>query len=194
MQWCAACIYKAPLTSSYRGLSYSDPFGLCIWDGCIAEFLVASAVVSVATRYIWNKATGRPATENLARDARNGLLIAGALASGGSLGGASLVGGARAVATEATATGSAAAATKLAIQFGKNANQVEHAFRHMDEIGLNRADVQSAVEAHLQSAASLLQPGKPLNQIIEVAGQRIQYTAYLLKDGVINVGRIHPVR
>ncbi len=29
MRWYAASIYKAPLTSSYRGLSYSDPFGLC---------------------------------------------------------------------------------------------------------------------------------------------------------------------
>ena len=75
-------------------VTYSDPFGLCIWDGCIAEFLVASAVVSAATRYIWNKATGRPATENMARDVQNGLLMAGALASGGALGGASFAGGA----------------------------------------------------------------------------------------------------
>jgi hypothetical protein len=45
MQWCAACIYKAPLTSSYRGLSYSDPFGLCIEDACIIEGLVAAGMI-----------------------------------------------------------------------------------------------------------------------------------------------------
>jgi RHS repeat-associated protein len=99
-----------------------------------------------------------------------------------------------AVAGTTAASGTAAAATKLVIQFGKNANQVEHAFRHIDEIGLDRAEVQAAVEQHLQSAASLLQPGKPLNQIIEVTGQRIQYTAFLINNGVINVGRIHPVQ
>ena len=86
-----------------------------------------------------------------------------------------------------------AEATKLTIQFGKGANQVSHAFRHVDAIGLERAAVQSAVEKHLPTVVSQLQPGKPLNQIIEVAGQRLQYTAYLLKEGIINVGRIHPV-
>jgi len=29
-------------------------------------------------------------------------------------------------------------------------------------------------------------PGKPFNQVIEVAGQRIQYTAFKLPDGTIN--------
>jgi len=82
---------------------------------------------------------------------------------------------------------------KLAIQFGKVANQVSHAFRHVDAMGLERGAVKSAIEEHLPSVISQLQPGKPLNQIIEVAGQRIRYTAYLLKDGIINVGRIHPV-
>jgi len=44
VRWYAASIYKAPLTSSYRGLSYSDPFGLC--PVCIAYgiFEVASTV------------------------------------------------------------------------------------------------------------------------------------------------------
>jgi hypothetical protein len=30
--------------------------------------------------------------------------------------------------------------------------------------------------------------------VIEVAGQRIQYTAYRVAEGVVNVGRIHPVQ
>ena len=79
------------------------------------------------------------------------------------------------------------------IQFGNNPNQVEHAFRHIDEMGLDRDAVQEAIEAHLPTVASQLTPGQPLNQIIQVDGQRIQYTAYQLGDGVINVGRIHGV-
>ncbi len=34
VRWCVASVYKAPLTSSYRGLSYSDPFGLCPGPPC----------------------------------------------------------------------------------------------------------------------------------------------------------------
>jgi RHS repeat-associated protein len=81
----------------------------------------------------------------------------------------------------------------LSIQFGNNPNQVYHAFRHIDALGLSRGDVQSAIEADLQTAASQIMPGQPFNQVITVAGQRLQYTAYLLADGTINVGRVHGV-
>lgn len=83
------------------------------------------------------------------------------------------------------------AADDVAIQFGKNANQVQHAFRHTDALGLDRAVVQSGVLSHLKTVASQITPGKPFVQIIEVGGQRIQYTAFKLPDGMINVGRIH---
>ncbi len=83
------------------------------------------------------------------------------------------------------------AADDVAIQFGKNANQVHHAFRHTDALGLDRAVVQFGVQSHLKTVASQITPGKPFNQIIEVGGQRIQYTAFKLPDGTINVGRIH---
>jgi len=79
----------------------------------------------------------------------------------------------------------------VAIQFGKDANQVEHAFRHTDALGLDRGVVQSEVQAHLKTVASQITPGKPFNQVIEVGGQRMQYTAFKLQDGTINVGRIH---
>ncbi len=85
----------------------------------------------------------------------------------------------------------AGAADDVAIQFGKNANQVQHAFRHTDALRLDRAVVQSGVQTHLKTVASQITPGKPFNQIIEVGGQRIQYTAFKLQDGTINVGRIH---
>jgi len=79
----------------------------------------------------------------------------------------------------------------IAIQFGKNANQTQHAFRHTDALGLNRSVVQSGVQTHLKTVALQITPGKPFNQVIEVGGQRIQYTAFKLPDGTVNVGRIH---
>ena len=79
----------------------------------------------------------------------------------------------------------------IAIQFGKNANQTQHAFRHTDALGLNRSVVQSGVQTHLKTVALQITPGKPFNQVIEVGWQRIQYTAFKLPDGTVNVGRIH---
>lgn len=79
------------------------------------------------------------------------------------------------------------------ITFGRNANQANHAFRHVDELGLTRAEVQAAIERHLATVADRIPNGQPLNQVIEVAGQRIQYSAFRLPDGTINVGRIHGI-
>ena len=79
------------------------------------------------------------------------------------------------------------------IQFGNNANQVSHAFRHTDALGLDRTLVQSSVQNNLKAVASQITPGQPFNQVIVVGGQRIQYTAYKLSDGTINIGRIHGV-
>jgi RHS repeat-associated protein len=87
--------------------------------------------------------------------------------------------------------GCADRAEDAAIQFGKGANQIQHAFRHTTAMGLDPAAVQLAVRTHLAPIASQVVAGRPFNQIIQVAGQAIQYTAYLLPDGTINVGRIH---
>ncbi|MDP5211354.1 hypothetical protein, partial [Microbulbifer sp. 2205BS26-8] len=77
------------------------------------------------------------------------------------------------------------------VQFGNNPNQVNHAFRHTDKLGLERQAVQNAIRKDLQSAASSIKSNRPFNQVISVEGQRIQYTGYRLVDGTINVGRIH---
>ena len=95
--------------------------------------------------------------------------------------------------TVAGTTAATAGAAKLTIQFGKDPNQVYHAFRHVVDLGLDPTQVRIAVEQHLPTVVSQLQPGKPLNQIIVVSGQRLQYTAFQLANGVINVGRIHAV-
>ena len=91
------------------------------------------------------------------------------------------------------ARGAAKAAEGLTVTFGRNANQIHHAFRHTDKLGLSRTAVQEAVQKHLPSVVDKIPAGKPLNQIIEVGGQRIQYSAFRLSDGSINVGRIHGV-
>jgi hypothetical protein len=81
----------------------------------------------------------------------------------------------------------------VVVQFGKVANQVEHAFRHVDKIGLGRLLVRNRVVAHLETVVDQLQPGVVKNFIINIEGKSIQYSAYRLPDGTINVGRIHEV-
>ena len=90
---------------------------------------------------------------------------------------------------EAARTGS-----KLTVQFGKGANQVSHAFRHTDKLGLSRSIVQSSVETHFKTVSSQVVAGKPFNQIINIGGQRIQYTAFKLSNDTFNIGRIHGVK
>jgi len=85
-------------------------------------------------------------------------------------------------------------ADNLAIQFGKTDNQIYHAFRHTDELGLDRTLVQSSIEMDIRTVSSQIVSGKPFNQVIEVAGKKIQYTAFKLSDGTINIGRIHGVK
>ncbi|VEJ21498.1 Cell wall-associated polypeptide CWBP200 [Neisseria animaloris] len=79
------------------------------------------------------------------------------------------------------------------IQFGNNPNQIYHAFRHTDELGLDRERVKKAVIDDLSKCAHQVQPGKPFNKQIKVDGVDIQYTAFKLKDGTLNVGRIHGI-
>lgn len=82
----------------------------------------------------------------------------------------------------------------LVIQFGNNENQIYHTFRHTDALGLERSSIQLAIKEHFPSVISKLTNGKPLNSIIEVGGQRIQYTAFKLSNGTINIGRIHGLK
>lgn len=84
-------------------------------------------------------------------------------------------------------------AATFVVQFGRNANQVYHTFRHTDALGLSREAVRSAIQNDLRGVASQIAPGRPFNQVISVAGQRIQYTAFRLANGAINIGRIHGV-
>jgi RHS repeat-associated protein len=84
-------------------------------------------------------------------------------------------------------------ALKVAVQFGRDPNQVSHAFRHIIDLGLEPDEVKAAVLEHLPTVIDQLQPGKPLNQIVTVNGIRLQYTAFQIATGLVNVGRIHAV-
>ncbi|MDR1199197.1 MAG: hypothetical protein LBK94_09360 [Prevotellaceae bacterium] len=84
--------------------------------------------------------------------------------------------------------------SKLAVQFGKTKNQIYHAFRHTDALGLDRSLVQSTIQDHFKTISSQVISGKPFNQIIEIGGKRIQYTVYKLPNGVFNIGRIHGIK
>ena len=81
----------------------------------------------------------------------------------------------------------------LNIQFGNNPNQIYHAFRHTDDLGLDRELVKKAVIADLSKCANQVPNGKPFNQKITVNGIDLQYTAFKLKNGTLNVGRIHGI-
>jgi hypothetical protein len=80
------------------------------------------------------------------------------------------------------------------VQYGNNDNQEYHTFRHTDEMGLNRIDVKAAVNTDIKAKIDFINQGTPCNQVVIVNGQKIQYTAYKLPDGTINIGRIHAVK
>lgn len=90
-------------------------------------------------------------------------------------------------------TGNGGFAAMILIQFGKTENQVYHAFRHIDAMGLDRSLVKTTISKHFKTVASEVEPGKPFNQIIEINGKKVQYTAFKLEDGTFNIGRIHGV-
>jgi len=83
--------------------------------------------------------------------------------------------------------------SKVAVQFGKSSNQVSHAFRHTDALGLDRSLVQSTVQNHFSTVSSQVVTGQPFNQIVQIGGHRIQYTAWKLADGTFNIGRMHAI-
>ena len=64
------------------------------------------------------------------------------------------------------------------VQFGNNPNRVYHTFRHVDDMGLNRNMVRSSVINDLKRISNI-PVGKPVNRIINVSGDKLQYTTGL---------------
>jgi hypothetical protein len=79
------------------------------------------------------------------------------------------------------------------IQFGQVDDQIQHAFRHTDKVGLNREIIQQVIKNDLNGAAGILTEGLNKRSVI-VDGITLDYSAYKLPDGKINVGRITPPR
>lgn len=61
-------------------VNYSDPFGLCIWDGCIAEFVALSTAAVAGIRVAANALTDRPLAEGVTQDASMALNISTGIA------------------------------------------------------------------------------------------------------------------
>lgn len=79
------------------------------------------------------------------------------------------------------------------ITFGQNENQVYHTFRHIDQLGLSRDVVTKTIMKDIAKKTTEIVEGRPFNQRIEIMGHRLQYTAYKLSNGKINIGRIHQI-
>jgi hypothetical protein len=79
------------------------------------------------------------------------------------------------------------------IVFGQSANQVSHAFRHADRLGLDRAEIMDAITRDLQPHLPLPVP-PPRDFIfigtVTVRGVALLYRAYPLSEEFVNVGRI----
>jgi hypothetical protein len=77
----------------------------------------------------------------------------------------------------------------MTIQFGRNANQIYHTFRHLNAAGMDQAAVQAAIEADLVANEAALVAGLNV-RTLTVGGRTIEYHAYRLPGDVVNVGRI----
>lgn len=79
------------------------------------------------------------------------------------------------------------------IEFGNEPNSQYHAFRHIDEMGIDRGLVQDKVLKDLRTLDDI--PNlTPVNRTINVSGRRIQYTVYKrYQNGrnIYNIGRVH---
>ncbi|MFC0400659.1 hypothetical protein [Paraburkholderia rhizosphaerae] len=78
-----------------------------------------------------------------------------------------------------------------AIQFGRVENQVSHTFRHVEAAGFDRQVVQNAIQKDLLRVTASLPQGQYTGSVI-VDGVKLDYSAFKLPDGTINVGRITP--
>lgn len=75
------------------------------------------------------------------------------------------------------------------VRFGGNANQESHAFRHVEEAGISKPDAEAAIRNDLANKEQSLPSGLTRGQV-NVGGRTLEYNAYKLPDGSINVGRI----
>lgn len=78
---------------------------------------------------------------------------------------------------------------RSAIAFGANEDQIRHTFRHTDRLGLDREAVMTAVVEDLVGRQPV-SPGTYMTGAVIVGGTMLEYRAFALQDGTINIGRI----
>ncbi len=94
-----------------------------------------------------------------------------------------------AAAQSAAQTAAQAAGQAAAIIFGNNPNQDYHTFRHVEDAGINKNAAEQAIRQDLAGKESSLPQGLTKGSV-NVGGKTLDYNAYKLPDGTINVGRI----
>ena len=75
------------------------------------------------------------------------------------------------------------------VRFGNNPDQERHAFRHVEEAGIDKTAAEDAIRNDLAGKERALPQGLTKGQVT-VAGKTLEYHAYKMPDGTINVGRI----
>ncbi|WP_298332920.1 RHS repeat-associated core domain-containing protein [Asticcacaulis sp.] len=85
------------------------------------------------------------------------------------------------------------AAESVTVRFGAVENQISHTFRHVEKAGFDRQTVQEAINQQLSKTGEAL-PGGQYSSSVLVDGTKLDYSAFKLPDGTINVGRITPPR
>jgi RHS repeat-associated protein len=84
---------------------------------------------------------------------------------------------------------SAAQAAAAAVKFGSNPNQDYHTFRHVEDAGVDKQAAEKAIREDLAGKEDSLPHGLTKGRV-NVGGKTLEYNAYKLPDGTINVGRI----
>lgn len=81
---------------------------------------------------------------------------------------------------------------RVPVQFGHVQNNISHAFRYTDGIGLDREVVKEAIRGDLAKVADELPKGVHYNGSVLVGERLLVYSAFKLPNGTINVGSIKP--
>jgi RHS repeat-associated protein len=82
-----------------------------------------------------------------------------------------------------------AAGQAAAVIFGSNPNQDYHTFRHVQDAGIDKNAAEQAIRQDLAGKESSLPQGLTKGRV-NVGGKTLEYNAYKLPNGTINVGRI----
>ncbi|MBB1627415.1 filamentous hemagglutinin [Achromobacter sp. UMC71] len=114
-----------------------------------------------------------------------------AVVQSGAISPSSLVGGGANVRILGRLPGAGGAIDDLVIQFGRVENQVSHTFRHVEAAGFQRDAVSRAIQADLSKVGAGIREGQYTGSVV-VDGVKLDYSAFKLPDGTINVGRITP--